>query len=59
MRIIKEGKSAESIYNELKAQGVDVKIINGIYCKVVYNTFEAINAIPPVVEYEEGELEQL
>lgn len=56
MRIIKEGKTAEQIYNEYKGEK---KIVNGVYCKVVFNTYEAINPIPPVVEYEEGELEAL
>lgn len=54
MRIIKEGKTAEQIYNEY--QGAK-EIHNGIYCKKLYNTYEAINPIPPVIEYEEGELE--
>lgn len=56
MRIIKEGISAEQIYNEYQGEK---KIVNGVYCKVVFNTYEAINPIPPVVEYEEGELEEL
>lgn len=59
MTIIKEGKSAEEIYNELKKQGIPVAIRNGVYCKIVFGTYEAINPIPPVVEYEEGELEDL
>lgn len=59
MKIIKQGKTAEEIYNELLEQGVEVTIINGVYCKVVYGTFEAINPIAPIVEYEEGELEEI
>ena len=54
MRIIKEGKTAEEIYNEY--QGAKC-IRNGVYCKIVYGTYEAINPIPPIVEYEEGEIE--
>lgn len=49
--IIEKGKSAETIFNELKEQGIEVTVHNGIYCKVVYNTFEAINPIPPTVRY--------
>ena len=56
MRIIKEGKSAEQIYNEYQSEKA---IVNGVYCKVVYGTYEAINPIPPVVEYEEGELDAI
>ena len=48
-------KSAEQIYNELQAQGVPVEIHNGIYCKVVYGTFEAINAIPAIDDWDEYE----
>ena len=54
MKIIKEGKSAKQIYNEYQGEK---KIVNGVYCKVVFNTYEAINPIPPIVEYEEGELD--
>lgn len=53
MKIIKEGISAEQIYNEYQGEK---KIVNGVYCKIVLNTYEAINPIPPVVEYEEGDL---
>ena len=53
MKIIKEGKTAEEIYNEYQGEK---KIVNGIYCKVIHNTYEAINPIPPIVEYDEGEL---
>ena len=59
MRIISQGKTAQEIFEELQEQGVDVIVINGVYCKVVDNTYEAINPIPPVVEYEDGELEEL
>ena len=59
MRIISQGKTAQEIFEELQAQGVEVIIINGVYCKVVDNTYEAINPIPPVVEFEDGELEEL
>ena len=48
-----EGKTAEEIYNEYKGEK---KIVNGVYCKVIFNTYEAINAMPPIVEYDEGEL---
>ena len=54
MKIIKEGKTAEEIYNEYEGEKI---IVNGVYCKVVFGTYEAINPIPPIVEYEEGELE--
>ena len=53
MTIIKEGKTAEQIYNEY--QGAKC-IRNGVYCKIVFGTFEAINPIPPIVEYTEEEL---
>lgn len=53
MKIIKEGKSAEQIYNEYKGAKC---IRNGVYCKILYNTYQAINSIPPIVEYEEGDL---
>lgn len=53
MKIIKEGKTAEQIYNEYKGEK---KIVNGVYCKVVFGTYEAINPIQPIVEYSEEEL---
>ena len=53
MKIIKEGKTAKQLYNEYKGKKC---IINGVYCKVVFGTYEAINSVPPVVEYEEGDL---
>lgn len=53
MKIIKEGKTAEQIYNEYQGEK---KIVNGVYCKVIYNTYEAINPIPPIIEYSEEEL---
>ena len=56
MRIIKEGKSAEQIYFEYEGAK---KIVNGVYCKVVCGTYEAINSVPPIIEYEEWELEQM
>lgn len=56
MRIIKEGISAEQIYNEY--QGAKC-IRNGVYCKIIYGTYEAINSIPPVVEYTQEELEEM
>lgn len=49
--VIEDGKTAEEIFNELQELGVEVEIHNGVYCKVVYNTFEAINPIPPKVRY--------
>lgn len=51
----REGKSAEQIYNELLAQGMPVEIHNDIYCKYVYNTYEAINPISPIDDYDEYE----
>ena len=54
--LIDTGKTAEQIYNEY--QGAKC-IRNGVYCKIILNTYQAINSIPPVVEYEEGELEEL
>ena len=56
MTIIKEGKSAEQIYNEYQGEK---KIVNGVYCKVVFGTCEAINPIPPIVEYSEEELKKM
>ena len=53
MKIIKEGKTAEQIYNEYQGEK---KIVNGVYCKVVFGTYEAINPIPPIIEYSEEEL---
>ena len=56
MTIIKEGKSAEQIYNEYQ----DAKCIkNGVYCKIVFGTYEAINPIPPVIEYTQEELKEM
>ena len=55
MTIIKEGKTAKQIYDEYEGAKC---IRNGVYCKVVLGTYEAINPIPPVVEYEE-ELEEM
>ena len=54
MKIIKEGITAEQLYNEYKGKKI---IRNGVYCKIIHGTYEAINAIPPVVEYDEGKLE--
>lgn len=45
-------KSSETLYNELKEQGVEVAIKNGIYCKVVYGTFEAINEQTKIDDYD-------
>lgn len=59
MRIIENGKTAQEIYEELKTQGVEVVIHNGIYCKVVSGTFEAINPIPPIIEYTPEELAEM
>ena len=56
MKIIKEGKTAEQIYNEYQGEK---KIVNGVYCKVVFGTYEAINPIPPVVEYSEEEFKEM
>ena len=56
MRIIKEGKSAEQIYDEYQGEKC---IRNGVYCKVILNTYEAINPIPPIVEYSEEELKEM
>ena len=56
MKIIKEGISAEQIYNEYKGEK---KIVNGVYCKVVFGTYEAINPIPPIIEYTEEELKEM
>lgn len=53
MTIIKNGKTAQQIYNEYKGEK---KIVNGIYCKVVFGTYEAINPIPPIIEYSKEEL---
>ena len=56
MTIIKEGKTAEQIYNEYQGEKI---IVNGVYCKVIFGTYEAINSIPPVVEYSEEELKEM
>lgn len=56
MTIIKEGKTSEQIYNEYQGEK---KIINGVYCKVVFGTYEAINPIPPIIEYSEEELKEM
>lgn len=48
-------KSAEEIYNELKAKGESVVIHNGVYCKFIYNTYEAINPIPAIDDWDEYE----
>ena len=48
-------KSAEEIFGELQAQGVPVEVHNGIYCKVVFGTFEAINPIPAIDDWDEYE----
>lgn len=48
-------KSAEQIYNEMLARGESVEIHNGIYCKFIYNTYEAINPIPAVDDWDEYE----
>lgn len=48
-------KSAETIFNELNAQGVPVEIHNGIYCKIVGNTYEAINEQTEIDDYDEYE----
>ena len=56
MTIIKEGKTAEQIYNEYQGEKI---IINGVYCKVVFGTYEAINPIPPIIEYSEEELKEM
>lgn len=53
MKIIKQGKTAEEIYNEYQGEKI---IVNGVYCKVVFGTYEAINPIPPIIEYTEEEL---
>lgn len=45
-------KSSETIYNELKDQGVEVAIKNGVYCKVVFGTFEAINEQTKIDDYD-------
>ena len=55
MRIIKEGKSAEQIYNEYDGPKA---IRNGVYCMIIANTYQAINPIPPIIEYELGELDE-
>lgn len=48
-------KSAEELYNEMKANGESVVIRNGTYCKYIYNTYEAINPIPAVDDWDEYE----
>ena len=49
------GKTAEQVYNELKEQGVPVEIHNGIYCKFIYNTYEAINPVTAIDDWDEYE----
>ena len=53
MRIIKEGVSAEQIYNEFQGEK---GIRNGIYCKIINGTYEAINPIPAIIEFDEEDL---
>ena len=48
-------KSAKEIYEEMLAEGKDVVIHNGIYCKHIYNTFEAINPISAIDDWDEYE----
>lgn len=48
-------KSAEQIFNEMKARGESVEIHNGVYCKFIYNTYEAINPIPAIDDWDEYE----
>lgn len=48
-------KSAEEIYNEMKANGESVVVHNGIYCKFIYNTYEAINPISAIDDWDEYE----
>ena len=49
------GKTAEEIFYELKAQGIPVGIHNGIYCKIIFNTYEAINPISSIDDWDEYE----
>lgn len=44
--------SAETLYNQYKGQKT---IINGVYCKIIYDTNEAINPIPAVIKYVKGD----
>lgn len=48
-------KTTEEVFNELMEQGIPVTIHNGIYCKIIYNTFEAINPIPAIDDWDEYE----
>ena len=48
-------KSAEEIYNEMLENGESVEIHNGVYCKFIYNTYEAINPIPAIDDWDEYE----
>ena len=48
-------KTAAEIFEELKAEGVDVCIHNGVYCKFIYNTYEAINPISAIDDWDEYE----
>ena len=50
-----QAKTAEEVYNELKAKGEPVAIHNGIYCRFIYNTYEAINAVPKIDDWDEYE----
>lgn len=56
MKVIKNGKTAEQVYEEYEGEKC---IHNGIFCKIVDNTYEAINAISPVIEYTEEELKEM
>lgn len=51
----REGKTAQQVYQELLAQGVNVRIHKGIYCKIVDKTYEAINPISAIDDYDEYE----
>ena len=48
-------KSAEEIFNEMQQAGESVEIHNGVYCKFIYNTYEAINPIVAVDDWDEYE----
>ena len=48
-------KSSKEIYEEMKAKGESVVIHNGIYCKFIYNTYEAINPILAIDDWDEYE----
>lgn len=45
-------KSKETIADELRAKGIEVIVHNGVLCKHIYNTYEAINEQSEIKDYD-------